>query len=40
MHWQYLLSNKGMLVYLQCPSCGHLWSTNTRERTRGQSDAA
>jgi hypothetical protein len=39
-HWQYLLSNKGTLVHLQCADCGHLWSTDTRERTRRQSDAA
>ena len=39
-HWQYLLSNKGTLVHLQCRNCGHLWSIDTRERTRRQSDAA
>jgi hypothetical protein len=32
-HWQYLLNNQGMVVHLQCPECGHLWSTNTRRRT-------
>ncbi|AGB23952.1 hypothetical protein Mycsm_03674 [Mycobacterium sp. JS623] len=39
-HWQYLLSNKGTVVHLQCRECGHLWSTDTRNRARGQSDAA
>jgi hypothetical protein len=39
-HWQYLLSNKGTLVHLQCADCGHLWSTDTRGRGRKQSDAA
>ncbi|MDT5236921.1 MAG: hypothetical protein QOF47_2908, partial [Mycobacterium sp.] len=39
-HWQYLLSNKGTLVFLQCPDCGYLWSTDTRERGRRRSDAA
>ena len=29
-HWQYLLSNQGALVHLQCPGCAHLWSMNTR----------
>jgi uncharacterized Zn finger protein len=24
-HWQYLLSNRGRVVHLQCPACGHLW---------------
>lgn len=24
-HWQYLLSNDGPLVFLQCPSCTQLW---------------
>ena len=32
-HWQYLLSNQATLVHLQCPNCGTLWSTDTRERT-------
>jgi hypothetical protein len=31
-HWQYLLSNQGMLVHLQCPDCGALWSADTRDR--------
>jgi DNA-directed RNA polymerase subunit RPC12/RpoP len=26
------LSNKGTLVHLQCPDCGHLWSIDTRDR--------
>jgi hypothetical protein len=33
-HWQYLLSNEGTLVHLQCRDCGHLWSTDTRARRR------
>jgi len=33
-HWQYLLSNRGTLIYLQCPTCGHLWDTDTRRRRR------
>jgi hypothetical protein len=32
-HWQYLLSNQATLVHLQCPHCGTLWSTDTRDRT-------
>lgn len=32
-HWQYLLGNQGMVVNLQCPACGHLWTTDTRKRT-------
>jgi len=40
-HWQYLLSNEGTLVHLQCHDCGHLWSTDTRKRAaRRRSDAA
>jgi hypothetical protein len=33
-HWQYLLSNQGTLVHLQCPTCAHLWSTQTRRKPR------
>jgi len=29
-HWQYLLSNQAWVVHLQCPTCGYLWSTDTR----------
>ncbi|WP_187351890.1 hypothetical protein [Allosaccharopolyspora coralli] len=29
-HWQYLLSNRGTVVNLQCPTCTHLWSYDTR----------
>jgi hypothetical protein len=29
-HWQYLLSNQGTRVNLQCPHCAHLWSVDTR----------
>ena len=39
-HWQYLLSNQGTLVHLQCPDCGHLWSTDTRQVARRRFDAA
>lgn len=28
-HWQYLLSNKGTRVYLQCPDCTQLWGVDT-----------
>ncbi|RDH79245.1 hypothetical protein DVS77_07360 [Mycolicibacterium moriokaense] len=31
-HWQYLLSNQGTVVYLQCPSCAYLWSTDTHAK--------
>jgi hypothetical protein len=24
-HWQYLLSNNGPLLFLQCPACTELW---------------
>jgi hypothetical protein len=34
IHWQYLLSNKGTVVHLQCSDCGYLWSTDTRNRAR------
>ena len=40
VHWQYLLSNQATLVHLQCPTCGTLWSTDTRERTIRRHDAA
>ena len=39
-HWQFLLSNQGTLVHLQCPSCAYLWSTDTRRRAARQSKAA
>ena len=39
-HWQYLLSNQGTVVHLQCPDCGHLWSTDTRRRRQRRTDAA
>ncbi len=29
-----------MLVHLQCPDCGYLWSTDTRKRARRRSEAA
>ena len=31
-HWQYLLSNNAAVVHLQCPSCTHLWSYDTRAK--------
>jgi hypothetical protein len=31
-HWQYLLSNAAAVVNLQCPSCAHLWSYDTRTK--------
>jgi hypothetical protein len=40
MHWQYLLSNQGTLVHLQCARCGYLWSTDTRERAARRRRAA
>ena len=39
-HWQYLLSNDATVIYLQCPDCAHLWSTDTRRRRSRRSDAA
>jgi hypothetical protein len=29
-HWQYLLSNRGTVLHLQCPACAHLWTVDTR----------
>jgi hypothetical protein len=31
-HWQYLLSNTAAVVHLQCPTCTHLWSYDTRAK--------
>lgn len=31
-HWQYLLSNKGTRVFLQCPDCTRLWDVDTARR--------
>lgn len=31
-HWQYLLSSHATRIFLQCPSCGHLWHVDTRRR--------
>ena len=40
-HWQYLLSNTGTLVYLQCPTCAHLWNIDTRRpHDQRRTDAA
>jgi len=39
-HWQYLLSNKAAVVHLQCPSCAHLWSYDTRAKRPHHRDAA
>jgi ATP-dependent helicase YprA (DUF1998 family) len=35
-HWQYLLSNDGPLVFLQCPVCAELWAYDaiTQRRSR------
>lgn len=37
VHWQYLLSNKATRVYLQCPDCGDLWTTDTRDMSSARS---
>jgi hypothetical protein len=34
-HWQYLVSNHGTVVNLQCPTCAYLWATDTRKRRGG-----
>lgn len=39
-HWQFLLANQGTLVHLQCPTCAHVWSTDTRMRGSRRSKAA
>jgi hypothetical protein len=39
-HWQYLLSNRGTLLNLQCVDCGHLWSTDTGTRALRRTDVA
>ena len=39
-HWQYLLSNRGTVVHLQCPDCGHLWTTETRKRQEREHNVA
>ncbi|RZL77923.1 MAG: hypothetical protein EOP32_23510 [Rhodococcus sp. (in: high G+C Gram-positive bacteria)] len=40
-HWQYLLSNQGTNVHLQCPDCAHLWNIDTRHgRPRRRPKAA
>ena len=33
-HWQYLLRNQAWVAYLQCPTCGYLWTTDTQRRHR------
>jgi hypothetical protein len=33
VHWQYLLTNRGSVLHLQCPTCTHLWSHDTRRTT-------
>ncbi|PBC36963.1 hypothetical protein CJ179_44275 [Rhodococcus sp. ACS1] len=35
-HWQYLLSNQGTTVHLQCPDCTHVWSIDTRHGRPGR----
>ncbi|MFE7423620.1 hypothetical protein [Rhodococcus sp. NPDC057529] len=40
-HWQYLLSNQGTTVHLQCPDCTQVWSIDTRHgRPRRRRKAA
>lgn len=39
-HWQYLLSNEGRLVFLQCPACTRLWSCDPILRRRPAKKAA
>lgn len=31
-HWQYLLSNTGTRLHLQCPSCTHVWTHESNFR--------
>jgi hypothetical protein len=33
-HWQYLIRNSAAVLYLQCPSCAHLWSLDAGARHR------
>jgi hypothetical protein len=35
-----LLSNQATVIHLQCPTCAHLWSTDTREGTIRRNKAA
>ena len=37
VHWQYLLRNEGPRVIMQCPTCAHLWTTDT-SRSEWRSD--
>ncbi|MFE3324933.1 hypothetical protein [Streptomyces sp. NPDC059176] len=37
-HWRYLISNKGARVHLQCPSCTHMWSVDTRRHGSSRPD--
>ena len=37
VHWQYLLQNEGPRVIMQCPTCAHLWTTDT-SRSEWRSD--
>ena len=39
-HWQYLLGNDAAVVHLQCPSCAHLWSMDTRAKRSRHRHAA
>ena len=39
-HWQYLLSNQGTVVHMQCPDCAHLWTTDTHQRVNRLAEAA
>jgi hypothetical protein len=33
-HWQYLIGNNAAVLHLQCPTCAHFWSLDTRPRRR------
>ena len=37
VHWQYLLRNEGPRVIMHCPTCAHLWTTDT-SRSEWRSD--
>ena len=39
VHWQYLLRNGGPRVIMQCPTCAHLWTTDT-SRSDWRSDTS
>ena len=37
-HWQYLLQSEGTRVSLQCPTCAHLWTVDTKQARRRERD--